>query len=223
MCRLFSVYAVGQQAIKSDENTSRFSLACVRKPERTFNFCSLGQACIAVVPILAFFHIKGRRASAFSTARFRRLIWTQTTVPYRTVPWLIPSKQGQAAAAASSLTELLRSRSLRSDHGNSERVSANVLALINAFAEVKPRDGENELVSPLNAVEEINRLSWRYFVEHLPWEGQKTLQQVMICFPQELSAKKCLLSSRLFVRCWCRWWCPAKWNESLVSMMYYCA
>lgn len=47
------------------------------------------------------------------------------------------------------------------------------------------KDSENDLQGAISAVDNINRLAWRYFVDQLPFEGKDILQQVCMCFMYE--------------------------------------
>lgn len=53
------------------------------------------------------------------------------------------------------------------------------MSLVEALSQISPDEtnGDN-LENALIAVEEINRVSWRYFTEHSALGGHKMLQQV---------------------------------------------
>lgn len=57
-----------------------------------------------------------------------------------------------------------------------ENLGGLAMALLN-----RPRaEGESELEGALLAVDHVNRLAWRYFVENLPYQGQSVMQQVIL-------------------------------------------
>lgn len=44
-------------------------------------------------------------------------------------------------------------------------------------------ESESELEGALLAVEHVNRLAWRYFVQNVPYQGESVMQEVcMICW-----------------------------------------
>lgn len=54
----------------------------------------------------------------------------------------------------------------------------NLDGLAKALVHRPPMEGEGELEGALLAVDHINRLTWRYFVESLPYEGESVMQEV---------------------------------------------
>lgn len=79
------------------------------------------------------------------------------------------------------LAKALRVRALRPDEGMvmaTQDVTKNLEGLVKALVHRPLEEGENELAGALSAVDHINRLAWRYFVQMLPYEGESVMQEV---------------------------------------------
>lgn len=92
-------------------------------------------------------------------------------------------KQGQAQDAALALARAIKARAAKpGDGGTTENVSRNIAGLAEALLLQPPKEGEGEgeLGGALVAVNHINLLGWRYFVQHQAWQGRDILQQVLL-------------------------------------------
>lgn len=101
------------------------------------------------------------------------------------------SFKSEHADAASALAKALRARALKSDDGvatATQNAVENLTGLIAALVLPRPAEGEGEsgLEGALLAVEHVNRLAWRYFVQNLPYQGDSVMQKVYLC-----TANKC--------------------------------
>eukprot|EP00903_Cladosiphon_okamuranus_P011928 g11204.t1 len=92
------------------------------------------------------------------------------------------NNQGQHAEAASALAKALRARPLKSKQGVAmapEDVVENLFGLVTALLFPRPAEGESGLEGALVAVDHVNRLAWRYFVQSLPYQGESVMQEVL--------------------------------------------
>ncbi|CAM9608647.1 unnamed protein product [Ascophyllum nodosum] len=90
-------------------------------------------------------------------------------------------RQGRASEAASALEGAVWSRvaSQRSEdsvEGMPRTLGGLVEALVRRDSE---GHGEQELEGALAAVDKMNLLAWRYFVQHRPYEGQTVMQKML--------------------------------------------
>lgn len=97
------------------------------------------------------------------------------------------SSKGQLSEAASTLATALQARELRRDRelkqnggigAATQDAITNLDGLAKALGRRSPKDGEGELEGALLAVDHINRLAWRYFVQNLPFEGHSVMGEV---------------------------------------------
>eukprot|EP00752_Nemacystus_decipiens_P006837 g6139.t1 len=89
---------------------------------------------------------------------------------------------GDYEDAASVLTKALRARELRSDQGvamATQDAVENLTGLLTAILLPPVEEGEGELEGALLAVDHVNRLAWRYFVQDLPHQGESVMQEVL--------------------------------------------
>lgn len=54
----------------------------------------------------------------------------------------------------------------------------NLEGLVTALLQRPRVEGESELDGALLAVDHVNRLAWRYFVQDLPLQGESVMQKV---------------------------------------------
>lgn len=94
------------------------------------------------------------------------------------------SSKGHLSDAASALASALQARELTKDKQDigmgaaTQDAITNLDGLAKALGCRSPKDGEGELEGALLAVDHINRLAWRYFVQNLPFEGQSVMAEV---------------------------------------------
>lgn len=88
--------------------------------------------------------------------------------------------QGQAPVAAAALERALRIRTLKPGDGPTatDGVSRTLSGLVDALVRQRPKEGEDKLRGALAAVDQINRLVWRYFVQQSAFEGQAVMEEV---------------------------------------------
>lgn len=86
--------------------------------------------------------------------------------------------QGRASSGTHAVRLALQFRPLDSSEKCIARVVEIVLEYVEALSK-SPSDADGaELDGALDAIDVINRLAWRYFVEHKPAEGHSVLQKV---------------------------------------------
>lgn len=56
----------------------------------------------------------------------------------------------------------------------------NLTGLLTAILSSRVKDGEGGLEGALLAVDHVNRLAWRYFVQNLPYPGETVMQEVIL-------------------------------------------
>ncbi|CAN0053345.1 unnamed protein product [Hapterophycus canaliculatus] len=119
------------------------------------------------------------RAAAASEALFGDE--SPQTVASLTGLGLALQRQGvRLTDAVSALARALRIRALRPDEGMvmaTQDATRNLAGLAKALLHRPLEDGEGELAGALSAVDHINRLAWRYFVQKLPYEGESVMQE----------------------------------------------
>lgn len=54
----------------------------------------------------------------------------------------------------------------------------NLFGLVTALLFARTSDGESGLEGALVAVDHVNLLAWRYFVQSLPHQGESVMQEV---------------------------------------------
>lgn len=57
----------------------------------------------------------------------------------------------------------------------------NLTGLVAAILFPPQKEDEGELEGALLAVDHVNRLAWRYFVQNLPSQGESVMQEVKLC------------------------------------------
>lgn len=100
---------------------------------------------------------------------------------FRLTPLTRLVKGEQLPEAVSALTKALRVRALRPDEGMvvaTDAATRNLEGLVKAFLDLPVEEGQNELAGALSAVDHVNRLAWRYFVQKFPYEGESVMQEV---------------------------------------------
>lgn len=84
--------------------------------------------------------------------------------------------------AVKALEKSLRARAVKRDRHMTlatEGVASNLASLVAALVGQHPSaESQHEFHGALRAVERINLLAWRYFVEQSPYEGQEVMQEV---------------------------------------------
>ncbi|CAM9789777.1 unnamed protein product, partial [Ectocarpus sp. 12 AP-2014] len=98
-------------------------------------------------------------------------------------------QQGQLSDAASTLGRALSVHALRPDEGmvtSTQDVTKTLDGLAKSLLHRLPEEDESELGGALLAVDHINRLAWRYFVQKLPHQGESVMTEVL----QTLSVEK---------------------------------
>ncbi|CAM9368018.1 unnamed protein product [Ectocarpus fasciculatus] len=90
--------------------------------------------------------------------------------------------QGQLSDAASTLGRALSVRALKPDEGmgtSTQDVTKTLDGLAKSLVHRLPEEGEGELGGALLAVDHINRLAWRYFLQKLPYQGESVMKEVL--------------------------------------------
>ncbi|CAM9195232.1 unnamed protein product [Ectocarpus sp. 4 AP-2014] len=91
-------------------------------------------------------------------------------------------RQGQLSDAASTLGRALSVHALRPDEGmvtSTQDVTKTLNGLAKSLLHRPPEEGESELGGAMLAVDHINRLAWRYFVQKLPHQGESVMTEVL--------------------------------------------
>ncbi|CBJ27925.1 Pc13g00620 [Ectocarpus siliculosus] len=92
-------------------------------------------------------------------------------------------RQGQLSDAASTLGRALSVHALRPDEGmvtSTQDVTKTLDGLAKSLIRRPPEGGESELGGALLAVDHINPLAGRYFVQKLPHQGESVLQSLYV-------------------------------------------
>lgn len=61
---------------------------------------------------------------------------------------------------------------------STQDVTKTLDGLTKSLVQRPPQEGESELGGALLAVDHINRLAWRYFVQKLPYQGESVMKEV---------------------------------------------
>ncbi|CAM9403586.1 unnamed protein product [Pylaiella littoralis] len=127
-------------------------------------------------------------ARAFASSEIRFGPGSAQAVASLTGRGLALLRQGKRSEAASALATALEARELKPDRGEgtaTQDAVKNLEGLAKALGHRSFQEGGSDLDGALLAVDHINRLAWRYFVQNLPFEGQSVMHGVLESFRQQ--------------------------------------